>query len=295
MMGQRRAWTGLALVVAVGCEGRFGHGERDVVAWVGEEPIRQAELEAYLADNLLAVEEGGSVGETDPAVASRLLDALVDQKLLLLEAQRTGIEVTDVEIAVYVGETDEGSGHVAPTAVDEARARQRLMIEKLQEHVLRSLPAPTAEEVSAWAAGEGARLLPGRPVELRALQLPAFDVARNVREEVRRGRLSFEEAIVAHEPSPGQTVSTRVSRDDLPPDVRQAIEGLETGGISEPVELHGRVYLFEILSWHQDPDAVAAEMRVLARQEAQGNLLRELRKRTEVRIRTSNLPFSYTP
>ncbi len=298
----RRAWLVLVLVAALGCEGRFGYGERDVVAWVGDEPIRKAELQTYLSDNLLAISEEDSVANADPIVASRLLDALVDQKLLWLEAQRSGVEVSDVEIAVYVGEAEDGSGHSTPTSSEEARARQRLMIEKLQENVLRSLAAPTDEEVQAWATSERERLLPERPVELRALQLPARDVARSVRDELRRGRVSFEEAIVAHEPSPGQTVSTRVSWDDLPAGLQRSLEGLEEGGISDPVELHGRVYLFQILAWNRDPGAASAELQTLARRDLEGrrreaaliDLVRGLRKRTEIRIRTSNLPFAYT-
>lgn len=302
MMPRRRAWLALVFASLLGCEGRFGYGERDVVAWVGDEPIRKAELEAYLADNLLSVDEKDAVTNPDPTVASRLLDALVDQKLLWLEAQRTGIEVSDVEIAVYVGEATDGSGHATPTPAEETRARQRLMIEKLQEHVVRSLAMPTDEEVAAWATSERERLLPERPVELRALQLPSRDVAATVREDLRQNRMSFDEAIVAHEPSPGQTVTTRVSWDHLPPGVQQSLEGLDEGGISEPVELHGRVYLFQIVAWNRDPGARSADLQTLARHdleehrrdEALVDLVRELRQRTEIRIRASSLPFAYS-
>ncbi len=303
----RRATPGAAIVVLAallaGCEGRFGRAEREVVAWVGDEPIPRAELDAYLADNLLAVEDEDPVGDADAAVKSRLLDALIDQKLLFLEAQRTHIEVTDVEVAVYAEESEEGSGHAPLKPEAELLARQRLMIEKLQEQVLRVLPAPTAEEVTAWAESERDRLLPHQAMELRALQLPSLEAARLVREDIRRGRLTFEEAIVAKEPSPGQTVSTRVSWDTLPPEVHQAIDRLEVGAISEPVELHDRVYLFEVVSWLKDPQLLAAELQTLARadleerrgQEALEQLLTELRKRTAVRIRAADLPFSYVP
>jgi len=303
MTSRRGAWAGLVLVLAVGCEGRFGRGQRDIVVWVGEEPIRKAELEAYFADNLLAVGEGEPLGDVDPVVASRLLDSLVDERLLLLEAERRGIEATDVEIAVAVDEADEGSGHATPTPQVEARVRRHLLIDKLQAQLQESLPAVTDEEVAEWAVNERPRLLQSRPVDFRALQLPSLAVARSVREEVRRGRVSFEEAVVAHEPSPGQTVRTRVSWDELPSEVQQAVEGLGAGGVSEPVELHGRVYLFEIVARYDDAAALAAELRTLARddlesrrrQEALGNLLRELRERTEIQIRSSSLPFSYSP
>jgi len=293
----------LALVFVMGCEGQFGRGERDVVAWVGDEPIRRVEFEAYLADNLLAIEEGEPVGDADGAVKSRLLDALIDQRLLLLEAARTRIDVTDIEIAVYAGEGDEGSGHAAPTREAEIQAHQRLMIEKLQEHMVGGLAVPTEEEVDAWATSQRERLLPGRPMELRALQLRSLEVARSVREEIRRGRVTFDEAIVAHEPSPGQTVSTRVSWDRLPPEVLGAIEKLEVGAISGPVELHGSVFLFEVGLRLEDPRALAAELRRIARtdleqrrrQEALGNLLKELRGKSEIRIRSTNLQFPYVP
>jgi hypothetical protein len=302
MRGAARATVGLAIAaLGAGCESGFGRVEREVVAWVGDEPIRRAELEAYLADNLLAVENEDPVREADAAVKSRLLDALIDQRLLLREAQRAQIDVTDVEVAVYAGEGTDGSGHVPLTPAAEVQARQRLMIEKLQEQVLVDLAPPTDADIAAWAESERERLLPRRPMQLRALQLPSVDVARAVRQDIRRARLTFDEAIVAHEPAPGQTLPTRVSLDSLPAEVHQAIEALEVGAVSEPVELHERVYLFQVVAWLEDPEALSAELQALARadlvkrrdEQALERLLEDLRKRTDVRIRAANLPFPY--
>lgn len=287
----------------VACTDQTFLDDESIVAVVAGEPIHLNEVNAYFDANLIEV-EGEEPSHATAEVKSRLLDALIEERLLAAEAEELGIEVTALEIEAYL---DFGAVETIDTERDPGRthreARRRLMVQKVQEQVLRELDPLSDEEVARHVEEHRDRLLPERRIELRALQLGSSRQAERIYNEIRRRRMTFQEAVIAHERSPGQSGPRRVSWENLSEEVRQALDSLKPGQVSKPIEIYGEVYLFQIGSWLREPDdreveltrRAREELEAVHRQQALADLIGALRERRPVRILFENLPFDYSP
>jgi len=296
----------LPLIAALAaCEDPPSDPALSVVAYVANEPLYLSDLQRYLESNLLEVETADDLPpETLDEVKSRLLDTMIDERVLLAEAVRRDIEVTDPEIAAYMDMgAAEAPDEAQPQVWREVEARQRLLIQKLQEQVALDQAPPTEDEIEGYAYAHQDELIPPRPLELRALQLGSLEEAQRVHQDIRSRRMTFNEAALAYEASPGQALPQRVSWQTLSEQVRLVLEGLAPGEVSKPIELYGAVYLFQISSWLDDPadrDVELMHRATLAlegerRRQALDALLGELRSRSAVRLKEAALPFRYIP
>jgi hypothetical protein len=291
--------------LAAGCGGGTPSAS-DVVVHVGDVPVAWEELDLYLTLNLFTDGEGGPA---DPAeldrVKSRLIDALVDEKTFLFEAERRGLQVSDFEIDVYLGEDVPDDEVVPELSRDRHRqlVRQRLMVQKLQERIAEALPPPSDDEIGSFIEQSRSRLAPRKRLRLRALRFDSEQDAARAAARIRQGRMSFAEAVVTYETNPGQGLLLERSWETLSPDVRAALEDLGPGDVSRPVEVHGDTFLFQLDSWLTDPSDVDEDLARRTRAElerqrlrnASERLLHKLRKVTPVRIHENRLPFRYIP
>jgi hypothetical protein len=124
-----------------------------------------------------------------------------------------------------------------------------------------------------------------------------------VHRDIRRKRITFNEAALVHDPAPGQALPLQMSWDSLSSELREALKDLKPGQVSEPLELHGSIYLFQVGAWLKDPADQDAELLRRARLELESirrrgaldTLVTTLREQSGVRIKPENLPFVYTP
>ena len=314
----------LVLVALVACNSQPGDPALRAVAHVGQQPLTLQEFEHYLEGNMIDDLQGqGTTNDELDEIKSRLLDAFVEERVLVAEAGRRGITVSDDEVALYLGvgalehgdtarssepatgEPDAGDeDNLDPVGLKEVdEAVRRLTIHKLHENVLGELPPIEAEEVERYLEENGDRLQPARQLELRALMLDSLKSAESVYQEIRRKRITFDEAVVKYEKVPGQSLPQRFSWDGLSDEMRQAVDGLKAGRVSRPVELHGLAYLFLVNSWLEDRAQSDNELRDRARREleaarragAYARLLEEARRNAPSRLNTRNLAFRYLP
>jgi len=291
--------------LSAGCRPESTDPRSTPVAFLGDAPLTVSELESYLGANLLEAENEDEP-EADAEVRSRLFDAFVEERLLLVEAERRAMPIDVREIALYLGGSGEDSD--ADGAEDDQRrledeARRRLMVQKLLETVLRDVPEVTDAEVRTYVAQNRHRLVPERGLELRALMLESMEKAESVYRDIRRRRITFAEAVVRYEKDPGQGLPMRVALEGLSEEVRTALEDLKPGQVGKPMEVNGNVYIFQVEAWLKGREEATQEqlrlarreLEALRRQEANDALLGEIRKRTPVRLELRNLPFTYVP
>jgi len=289
----------LALIVAGAC----GSGESDkeaIVAQVGDLPVSLSELEAYFELNLLTDEVEEMSGEELDRVRSRLLDALVDEKILLIEAERRGFEVTMQEIDRLAGNAEPEPGAL-PIERRRALARERILVRKLTEDVERHHPPASDAEVSAYLERTTGRLAPSRRLRLRALRLDDETTAQTVYTQIRANKTNFAEAVANHGTGPDQGVPLEMSWNNLSEELRTALGDLQPGEVSQPVPFHGETFLFQLESWLDDPKVQEDDLARRARNELERrrkrqvfeDLLRRLREATPVRIHEPVLPFRY--
>jgi peptidyl-prolyl cis-trans isomerase C len=290
----------VAAACTVGCAGKDDLTPTEgAVATLDGDPIAVAELERYLEGILSFPDDAEPLeGEELDRVESRLFDAFIEEEILLREAMRRGVKISDAEIDAYLGvpESDEGASAPAREA-----ARRNLMIQKLRGAVVGVDAEASPGEVEAYLEEHRDALEADRKIVLRSLMVGTEANANRVRREILRGEMAFAEAVEVFGLTPDQGQPMEVSLADLPEEIREALSGLETGEISKPVQFQGNVYLFMV---DVGPAAVGEErLRALAvnellrlkSQEASDRFLGRLRSQVAVEIHYENLPFTYIP
>jgi len=296
----RRIVAPLVLVGSVACGTAPEPNERPVVNIDGT-TLTRGEFETYLTMNLAGVEEleSDSVDEAGQRdlVQSRLLDTWIDERLVLSEAAARRLAIDDEELdekfddpAYESGEEDRQS--------QRAYLRSRLLVELVQSQVLRDVAPPSSEETTTWLAGNPGMLMTGRKVRLRSLRFDSAEDAQKVHRNLRRNRLTFNEAVVQNTDDESQGAPTIVDWSTFPPEVQQVLEKLRRGWSSVPVDLGGSTYLFQIVEWIEpDPDGqletVRAEIILASRRAAWEGFVAGLRASADIRIVRKNLPFQY--
>ena len=284
----------------------------DVVVRIAGSDVTVDEFDAYLSTSLDDGWDQDALGaEERDLVHSRLFDAFVEENILLYEADRLGIEVSAGEVDAFL-EADRISDEPAaddeaPVGDDPGRRATALRTLRIQKMIDRSAhPAATVgdAEVDAWLRQIGGTALASSEiVALRSLLLPSRKAADRVAAEIRRRRMTFDEAVAQHEPTPGQADTAEMALADLPAPVREAVAELKVGGVSKPVELHGEIFLFRVIRrGGPDPDDVEPA-RARARRDleehrylqASRRVLEDLRASVEIEIFPEHLPFGYVP
>ena len=275
-MNRSPHWLLPALLVLACCSGRGQPLKEGLVASLNGDPVTLDQFREYLDESLSPEDESDTaLTSTDPLeldrVRSRLFDNYIDERLLAGEARRRygkGAEAFDrlfSQLALEAGE-------------------------------------PGEDAVDALVAERSAEFRDDRTLVLRALMFNDPAVAEKVHEQVRRKRMTFPEAVAAHESTPGQGAAMETTLGSLPEAVRSAIEELPAGRVSRPIAVHGAFYLFEVEAWRdaagpaggaERREEARAELRSRMIQEAAGRLLVELRNHPKVRIEPERLPFRY--
>jgi len=283
--------------------------EEAVVVQIDDRGLTRGELERYFEVNLVeyaedeTLAEEGRDQEDQDEVLSRLFDAFVEEHLLLAEAESRGMEADDLEVQIYLGTPDDGEEPPDDLEARAEEARRRIKIEKLQEAALAELPRVEEADVQRHQAQRGEPLAPPRRVELRALMLPSAEQANTVYDQIRRRRISFDEAVVKYETVEGQARPQRLAWNNLAKEVRAAIEKLDPGKVSRPLEFQGGFFLFQVVSWLDDTAWATDELNRMSREEleaarrkdAYDRLLAEARRTRKVQLHKRNLPFRYVP
>lgn len=299
--------TAAALVLAAACATACGppsETDAERIAEIDGSPVKLAEFEAYLAVNLPADPSADPDEESHDQVMSRLLDNFVLERILLRHALAAGFEVSDREVMRYLSM---GSGErPEPPALDPSRfeaVRQVLTVQKFREAWLRKTVTIEPGMLDAYVAQQRDRLVPQESVVLRSLLMASPEQAEQVYGEIRRRRMTFDEAVVAYSSMPGQDTPVEMARQGLPPVLDEAVAKLRPGRVTRPVELHGGTYLFQLVSRRTGSTVSEEELRARAeeellerlRNEELWRLEAELLQESSVTRHPANLPFRYRP
>jgi hypothetical protein len=289
------AAAAFALVAAPACSRFATDPGKHVVAEVGTRRVTVAELQAYLDATQPPDPAAEPLSPRDLArVKSRLFDDFLEGELLLQEAQRRGLTVSDAELAAYLGT------ETPPAPVSRELARRDLTVQKLRESVVLAKVEVGDAEIDAWLATQ---IPPGEPVlqgALRTLRLASYPEASRVRQEILSKKLSFAEAGLAY----GADSLPDAPRDEdleaLPPHIAAAVRALKPGSVSAPLPFESSVLLF-LLEAADDPSESIMRRRESARraialdksQAVADALVSELRAKTTVVRHPRELPFVY--
>jgi len=235
-MLHKRPLCVLALVACVCCR-QAPEPEDPVLLALGDQVVRQSDFERHL----VAVEsQGGSA--LAPTVRTALLEAFLEERVLVLEARARGLLEPDSD------------------ATEEQQAVRQLLAEAALGGV-----TITDEAVERYFEEHADDFVVPETVTLRQILVPTLNEARDVRRRLLKDSRSFERLARtvsrAPEAAEGGLMGT-FSRGQLPLELEQAGFALRTGATSGVVETP--------LGYHV--------LRVDARQEAHARALEECRQ-----------------
>lgn len=294
----------LALVFALSlptCGGPSGDPGAAVVARVDGVAITAAELGA--AGQVEAREAGveGTPGTVDPR---RVLDGLIEARLLSAAAERHGIRIGDeqVERAVAATRAEWPEGSFDQTLASEGidpvalrqRIRERLAAQRLFVDEVIARVAITDDEVSAWLEAHAGELRAPARVHAAQIVVKTEAEANEVLAALKKGA-SFEELAKSRSLSPDGKSGGDLgwfAVDEMPPPFGEVCFGLKPGQISGVVSSSWGFHVFKLLGRREaqgpNPDRLRGEAERRLRLEKQAAMqqafLARLRNAAQIEV-----------
>jgi parvulin-like peptidyl-prolyl isomerase len=283
----------LALVLAlVACgDGGRDRGDAPIARVAGREiPLR--EFESVLGGALV-----GSSGNLTDQVKSRLLDQYLETRVLLEEALRRGIEVSDAELerALRGGAPGEnGREH-------RQKVLNSLLVEKLLRVIVAESVKISAEDEERFFREHPDEFHRPAMVVVRQILLDDPGDAARIREELEAAPEGFEETARQRSLSPDRGDPRSHAVDELPREAAGALRALKPGEISPVVEMPPNFLIFRLDEVREERSIPLEEARTMIRarlQEERGagalsRLLADLKGKMDVELFQENLPFRY--
>ena len=181
-----------------------------VVLSLGGEEVRRSDFEEHLA----AVEAGG-MGPLAPEARQGLLEAFLEEQVLLIEARRRGLLVPDA------------------SAEEGPRAVARLLATAVPP------PEVTDAEIQSYFEDHPAEFRAPETVTVRQILVGTLNEARDLKRRLYRDPLSFETLAGSRSTGPEAAVGGFMGtfeRGQLPSELEKAAFSLESGRTSQPIE-----------------------------------------------------------
>ena len=220
---------------------------KDVVLRVENASYTVAAFEKYLKLNA-----GDDWKALDAQALSRMFDNYAQEKLLLAQARKHNIILTDDERRGYLAKLKSAStvmGSDAPAAVDDEETAERLLVEKYMTFLVSTLNVDDAEIARYYDAQKKDFLQPERLqvsqilVDSEGKATALLDKLKNATEEQFRAMAKTESKGVE---APKGGLLGEFSAGQLPGDLEKAIFPLKTGELSRVVESSYGYHIFRL-------------------------------------------------
>lgn len=284
---------------------RFFEGDRPaVIADIGGEPIPFSQFDDYVRQTLSGQPDGSDEPPGDELL-SRLLDRFLDEELVVREAARRGIGVTEDEISDELRylEGEEVTGAAAAGAESaRAAARRAILLRKYRDDQVLSDIEVTDEEIASYYDEHRDQFRQPARLVLRQILLDDEDEARLLREELSREPGKFQETAEERSLAPDAGLAAAYEEANLPPEVIESIRDVPVGAISRICKSPEGVRIF-LVEKRETAREVSREeaterIRILLMQERGREVYEEalasLRTNAGVVIHTASLPFRYS-
>jgi len=246
-----------------------------IVAQVNGEMVTLFELNERVKGYVTQVEKK-AYNPSDPAfkaLQDRILRTMIEDILLKQEAVRLKVNVTDTEVESRIREMREKAGLSEETFVQQLRLEgltRKQLAESLKKDILKKQilgymvqrkVVVTEEEVKSFFDANKTTLRVESGQRIGLIMVAKLDEAKALRQRIASGQITFAEAARKFSLGPGSDQGGdlgKVEVKDLAPELRQALQNVQPGGVSEPVLLDGKPVLLTIGSETAKPAAQAA-------------------------------------
>jgi parvulin-like peptidyl-prolyl isomerase len=236
-----------------GCRGKSE--DSPAMASVNGRDVSHAEFDGFLALKLGEF----ATGEMNDALRSQIFDEYLLRQVVLDEAARAGLTITDTEVEKLAQDNPQ-----MRATVSHARGRKELgndlLIEKYyQQKILRNVSV-SPEEIDQYIEANRGRLTNKPGFYVREIRVPSREEAEAIRREIVEGKNDFVKVARSHSTSlkSEQGELTRYDEGQMPAVLEQAIKPLSPGSVSPVIQSN---YGFHIFLLERRTQAYAPEER----------------------------------
>jgi parvulin-like peptidyl-prolyl isomerase len=214
-----------------------------VIATINGREIRRDAFERFLA---LKMGEFDSAAVAD-SLRSEMLDEYIRRRIVLDEAGRMGLEVTDTEIEQAAKENPQIKSTAATAGTREELVDDLLIEKYYRQVVLRDVRA-SQEEIQKYIADNQSRLADRAAFYVREIRVQSRELAEQLRREVIEGGRDFAEAARQHSDAPGseQGGLSRYEEGQLPAMLENVISPLRPGDVSPVIASSFGFHIFKL-------------------------------------------------
>lgn len=293
------------LLIAVLSAGCGAGGDRSpVIATLNAHEIRRTEFEQFLASKM------GDIGadSVSDSIRSQMLDEYLKRRLVLDEAARLGLNVTNSELEQSTEDNPQKKSSVATAAVRDEMARD-LLVEKYYRQIALRDVRVSPEEIQQYIEKNQSRLTDRPGYLLREIRVQSREEAERLHAEVTEGRRDFASVASLHSDAPNsqQNGLSRYDEGQLPDVLERAVRMLRPGDVSPVIESNYGFHIFQ-LEQHIQPHALeekrsqlderraqlTEELIARRNQEAIDKEIERLISQSRIKIADSALGFPYS-
>jgi len=234
-----------------------------IVAQVNGEMITLFELNERVRGYVTQVEKK-AYNPSDPSfkeMQDRILRTMIEDILLKQEAARLKVSVSDTEVESRIREIREKSGLNEERFVQQLRLegltrkqfsdslKKDILKKQLLGFMVQRKVVVSEEDVKSYYESHKGDIKVESGQHIGLIMVGKMDEAKALKQRIASGQIGFAEAARKFSIGPGAEQGGdlgKVELKDLAPELRQALQGVSPGSVSEPVLLDGKPVLLTI-------------------------------------------------
>jgi parvulin-like peptidyl-prolyl isomerase len=294
----------LALFIA-GC-GLISTRKDEVIAEINGEPVLLSSFDDYV-DSVMIGEPDQDEEAPSPELLSGLLDRYLEEELILRSALQRGIEISEKEVTEALRQLRQPNaaaiGLEAEKDYEQIRERMRrdLTTGKFRdERVLKGISV-SSQEIAVYYDLHRNEFKQSARLVLRQILLQDSEKAKEVRRLLLKDKSKFQELAEEHSMAPDRGRPRSYESRDLPPEILEAVSGVEEGKISKVSSsaVGSQIFLLEKRDSEREMDIDEAGDRIHVvllqkkGREAYNAMMTALREEAELIIHEEHIPFPY--
>ena len=322
-----RLLPAVLLAALVSCQPSKGSGETtaspDAIAEIRGQAVTMSQFNAYVAGVAPAsadVEGAGEASEPNQAeLMSRLLDRFLDEELIVREAAKMNVEVTEREVTeslrhlqrpeggdggtpreIPSGEESATGGQETATSSRE-RMRRSLLVKKFREEKILKGLAVEPNEVAGWYDDHKDEFSQTASVVLRQILLEDAAAAGKVREDLVKDPNRFEEIAQSQSMAPDGGRARAYDEGDLAPAIVAAAAAVPVGGITGVVtdSMGSRIFKVDkrqaarVIGLAEASDRIRVSLLQEKGKKRYDDFMDSLRQDSGLVVHVERLPFGY--
>lgn len=268
--------------------------DTSVVARVNGDSISVEEFKSRLSEYLVGTPEHLGPLPEDLVIRKNVLNELIEERVLLQEADRMKIEIASEDVEAHVKQTEKDytgrafedflhQQHMSRSRYKE-RIRIRLTLEALEREVTKSAQPPAANTIQKYYQDHGEAFRKGAEVNLQQIVVKTEEDAKNALEQI-KNNVPFEEVArklsFMPEAEKGGLIGW-INLSSLPKELASQCAKVALQKVSEPIQTEYGFHVIKVLDRHPEkmlkPEEAAPEITRLLLEQEKEKLFSNYRK-----------------